>query len=138
VAEAASVRLAAGGVLAGWAMYHWVYGHRRRVRVGMTAGFAGLVLWSFVMASTHGAGLMLAPALLPLCSEAAAARASWLIGLFATGLHTLTAVAATGLIGLGVYYWVGLGILRRGWINFDLLWTGALGSAGLLLILSAA
>ncbi|MBV8522035.1 MAG: hypothetical protein JOY71_07900, partial [Acetobacteraceae bacterium] len=115
-----TLRVAAGGVLAGWAVYHWRYGHSRRVRVGMKAGFAGLVLWSFVMASGHGAGLMLAPALVPLCGVATAGR-SWLIALLAISLHTLAALAASGLIALAVYYWVGLGVLRRGWINFDLL-----------------
>ena len=66
VVEPRMVRRAAGGLLIAWALYHWRYGHRHRVRVGMQAGFAGLTLWSFVMATGHGAGLMLVPALLPL------------------------------------------------------------------------
>ncbi|MBV8524814.1 MAG: hypothetical protein JOY71_22310 [Acetobacteraceae bacterium] len=137
VVAANTLRLAAGGVLAGWALYHWLYGHRRRVRVGMKTGFAGLVLWSFLMANGHGAGLMLAPALMPLCGTAMAGR-SWLIGLLAIGTHALATLAATGLVALAVYYWVGLGVLRRGWINFDLLWSGALGAVALLLIVSCA
>jgi hypothetical protein len=39
------------------------------------------------------------------------------------------------LIALVVYEWVGLGFLRRKWINFDLLWSGTLFAVGLLLIL---
>ena len=138
VAEAATLRLGVGAMLAGWAVYHGLYGHRRRVRVGMQAGFAGLVLWSFLMGSAHGAGLMLVPALMPLCGSATTASASWLIGLLATGLHTFATLLATGLIALAVYYWLGLGFLRRGWINFDLLWTGVLATAGFVLILSSA
>jgi len=60
------VRIASGVVLIGWAVYHQLYGARHRVRVGMRTGMAGLALWSFLMASAHGAGLMLVPILFPL------------------------------------------------------------------------
>src|SRR5262245_26626814 len=65
------MRLAAV-VLIGWAAWHALYGHRRRVRIGMQTGLAGLMLWSFLMASAHGAGLMLIPTLQPICASAAA------------------------------------------------------------------
>src|SRR2546428_280633 len=48
-------------VLIGWALWHALYGHRRRVRVGLQTGLAGVALWSFLMASAPGAGLMLIP-----------------------------------------------------------------------------
>ncbi len=67
------MRLAAA-VLIGWAAWHAVYGHRRRVRVGMQTGLIGLALWSFLMASAHGAGLMLIPVLAPLCLSSAPAQ----------------------------------------------------------------
>jgi len=51
-----AVRIGAGLFLIGWAIYHWRYGHRHRVRVGMQAGLAALALWSFLMATTHGGG----------------------------------------------------------------------------------
>src|SRR3982074_1454975 len=57
----------AGFLLIGWAIYHQLYGHRHRVRVGMRTGQIGLVLWSFLMATAHGAGLMVLPALFQLC-----------------------------------------------------------------------
>src|SRR5438552_11183445 len=57
-------------VLIGWALWHALFGHLRRVRVGMQTGLLGLVLWSFLMASAHGAGLMLIPALAPLWTPA--------------------------------------------------------------------
>src|SRR5688572_22259484 len=56
-----------GLLLVGWAIYHQFYGHRHRVRFGMQTGLAGLALWSFLMATAHGAGLMVLPALIPLC-----------------------------------------------------------------------
>src|SRR5262249_50407615 len=57
----------AGILLIGWSIYHQVYGHRHRVRAGMTTGMLGLGAWSFVMATAHGAGLMLVPVVMPLC-----------------------------------------------------------------------
>ncbi len=138
VVDPAAVRLAAGGILVLWAGYHWAYGHRHRVRVGMTAGVVGLATWSFLMATAHGAGLMLVPALVPLCmGTPALGQGSLLIALMAIALHTVTTLAVTGLVALIVHEWLGLAFLRRGWINFDLLWTGALAATGLALIATA-
>ena len=39
-----------------------------------------------------------------------------------------------GLIAVAVYQWLDLGFLRRGWLNLDRLWVGALAGTGLLLI----
>ncbi len=138
VVDPAAVRVIAGGILVLWAGYHWLYGHRHRVRVGMTAGAAGLALWSFLMATAHGAGLMLVPALVPLCTGASNfGKGSLLISLAAVAVHTLTTLAVTGLVALAVHEWLGLAFLRRSWINFDLLWTGALVATGLALIVTA-
>ena len=138
-----AVSLASGLVLIGWAVYHRLYGSRHRVRVGMRTGMAGLGLWSFLMASAHGAGLMLVPILLPLGhggSHAShlPASESLTLALAAVGVHTLAMLAVTGAIAVVVYDWVGLAFLRRGWINLDLLWTAALAATGLILLISAA
>lgn len=138
VVDTVVIRVTAGIVLVLWAAYHWLYGHRHRVRVGMTAGVMGLALWSFLMATAHGAGLMLLPALVPLCTGMPTiGSGSLLVSLAAVGVHTLAMLTVTGLIAIVVYEWVGLAFLRRGWINFDLLWTGALVATGLLLIVTA-
>jgi hypothetical protein len=135
VVDLGMVRVAGGMLLVAWAIYHWLYGHRHRVRVGMTAGFAGLALWSFLMASAHGAGLMLVPALIPLCQAEPVRDAGPLaISLAATAAHTGAMLAATGAIALLVYDLVGLEVLRRGWINFDLVWDVMLLATGALLI----
>ena len=137
VFDADVIRLTAGGVLVVWAGYHWVYGHRHRVRVGMTVGVAGLAVWSFLMASAHGAGLMLLPGLVPLCaSMPRIGLGSLLVSLAAVAVHTLAMLAVTGLIAVVVHDWFGLGVLRRSWINFDLLWTGGLVATGLVLIIT--
>ena len=135
-----TIRYVAGALLIGWAVYHVVYGHRHRVRFGMRAGMTGLGLWSFLMATAHGAGLMLVPVLIPLCLAATPAKeitaaGSLSVSLAAIGEHTLAMLAVTASIAIVVYEWLGLGFLRRGWINFDWLWTGALVGAGGWLIL---
>jgi hypothetical protein len=134
-----TIRIAAGVLLIGWAVYHQLYGSRHRVRVGMRTGMAGLALWSFLMASAHGAGLMLVPVLLPLGREASphshlTASGSTAVALAAVGVHTLAMLAVTGGIAMVVYEWVGLAFLRRGWVNLDRLWTASLAATGLILI----
>ena len=139
------VRRAAGVILIAWAIYHWLYGHRHRVRVGMRTGFAGLTLWSFLMATGHGAGLMLVPALMPLQITYAhgqvghghpiVGEGSLWISIAAVGVHTLAMLLVTGVVAVITYEWLGLGVLRRGWINFDMLWTIVLLTTGTVLLL---
>jgi hypothetical protein len=135
--DLASLRRLAGLVLIAWALYHLVWGARHRVRVGMQTGFAGLVLWSFLMAGGHGAGLMLLPVLIPLClagGPAPGVAGSLPMALAAIAVHSLATLAVTGLVASLVYDWVGVGFLRRGWINLDLLWSAALLATGLVLL----
>lgn len=134
--HAASLRLVAGIVLLGWAGYHVLYGHRHRVRVGMTAGFVGLALWSAATATVHGAGLMLVPALMPICGAAATGGLPGALGPAAlvTLVHTLVASATSAAIAFAAYEYLGVGMLRRRWINFDWLWSGALAVTGAALL----
>jgi len=137
VIDPRALRIGAGLVLVGWALYHWRYGHRHRVRVGMKAGLAALAVWSFLMATTHGAGLMLWPVLMPLCFSAAPEPSS--LGplptaLLGIGVHTLAMLTVTTAVAVAVYEWVGLEILRRAWLNVDLIWTLALLVTGGLLL----
>jgi hypothetical protein len=138
IVDAHILRIAAGLVLIGWALYHWRYGHRHRVRFGMRTGLLGLGVWSFLMATAHGAGLMLWPVLMPLCVAAAAEPASagpLVTAVVGIGVHTLAMLAVTTAMAVAVYEWVGLEILRRAWINVDLVWTWALVAAGAWLLL---
>jgi len=123
--------------LIGWAAWHAARGHRGRPLVGMQVGLLGLLAWSFVMAGAHGAGLMLVPAVLPLCTSALSqpAGAAVLPALGALGVHTAAMVATIAVISLAVYNWIGVDFLRRGWVNLDLVWTGALAACGILLLI---
>ena len=135
------------GVLTLFGLYKLA--RRRHPRwVGMRVGFRDLTAWSFLMASAHGAGLMLIPVLLRLSPteqmQGAHARgahtdhatmtgsASGLADLAAVGLHTLALFAVMGVIAVVVYEKLGVMLLKRTWFNLDLLWAGALVGAGLI------
>ena len=133
----ALLRLAAL-VLIGWAAWHALYGHQRRVRVGMQTGLLGLVLWSFLMASAHGAGLMLIPVLAPICGSAPPGGATLGVplALAALGVHSAAMLSAITAVSLIVYDWAGVDFLRRGWINVDLIWVTVLATCGVILLIA--
>ena len=117
--------------------------------VGMRVGFRDLTLWSFLMASAHGAGLMLVPVFLGArhhlgVDNAHTAHAhsshgahldlldnSWLAAL-AVIVHTLGHLLVAGAVALIVYEKLGVRILQRAWFNFDLAWAVALIVSGLV------
>jgi hypothetical protein len=133
--NAQALRVLTGCLLIGWGAYYLVCGHRHRVRIGLRTGYVGLGIWSFLMASAHGAGLMLIPALMPLQEQAE--HAEHMHAMPASGSIWIAALAVvTGIVAVLVYDFVGLGFLRRGWINLDLIWAAALIAMGLLLLLT--
>ncbi|WP_457580195.1 hypothetical protein [Ensifer canadensis] len=135
-----SFRLSAALLILGLAAYGALYGHRHRVRVGMRTGMAGLAFWSFLMATSHGAGLMLVPAVLSICladrsGELTMSMASSLpVALAALAVHSGVMLAVIAAVALVVFEWLGLAALRSAWINFDRLWTLALGATGIVLL----
>jgi hypothetical protein len=146
------VRLFSGGVLLLFGAYKLVWYYRHPRWVGMQVSPRDLVAWSFLMATSHGAGLMLAPIILNLQGGHASntledlsqhsdvldlsdTSAAWAIGL---GVHTAAMLLVMLPIALVVYEKIGLAFLRRGWINLDLLWAFALLAAGLVSILLVA
>lgn len=138
ILDSRNLQLAAAFLILGFAGYYGFYGHRHRVTVGMRTGMAGLALWSFLMATSHGAGLMLAPAVLSLCLADQAGiigmTNSLPISLAAVAVHTGAMLAVIAAIALIVFGWLGLRALRSTWINFDRLWTLALGGTGIILL----
>jgi hypothetical protein len=122
--------------------------------VGMRVGFRDLTAWSLLMSTAHGAGLMLAPVLLRLPSSgmdhtAHAAHAQqmqpMLLASTAAGMssgslaavliHTAAMFVTMAVVAIIVYEKVGLAILRRAWLNLDLVWAGALVVAGAITII---
>jgi hypothetical protein len=99
--------------------------------VGLRVGLRDLFFWSFLMAVAHGAGLMVAPTLLEIVSAAAANSNSTSLtagsGLgLAVALHTLSMLLVSAGVAIVVFRKLGLAVLRRSWINFDLIWAVAL------------
>jgi hypothetical protein len=135
------IRYLVGALLLGLGIYCLVR-HRHPRWVKMRVGFRDLTVWSFLMASAHGAGLMLLPVLLAgntveAVSESTAhnhlsGAASPAAGLLATAVHTAGYLAVTGLIAWVVYQKFGLELLRKSWFNLDLLWAVALVVAGVV------
>jgi hypothetical protein len=130
-------------ILIGWALWHAVRGHRQRLRVGMQTGLVGLGLWSFLMASAHGAGLMVAPVLIGAGTGDAVAsshglaeaqEAGFSVPVAAVGLvlHVSAMVAVAGAVALLVYTRFGVGVLRRWWVNTDAGWAAAFVLTGTL------
>jgi hypothetical protein len=147
----ALLRLAAAACLIGFGLWRLARGYRHDFRVGMQVGFFDLTLWSFLMATAHGAGLMVMPVLLELPAGASSAASShgahdalmaafagslW-TGLLAVAVHTTAMLVAAGAIAWLVFAWVGLAVLRRAWINLDLVWSAALIATGALFVVLA-
>ncbi len=101
-----------------------------------------LGVWSFLMSTAHGAGLMIAPVILGLRAshnhDDMAMLSGGPIDIAAVGLavHVLAMLIVMGAIAFFVYERVGLQILRRAWLNTDQLWAGAFILAGLVTLTS--
>jgi hypothetical protein len=94
---------------------------------GMQVGFRDLTFWSFLMASAHGAGLMMLPIVLrSMPAGHDHMHMAMQTGIAGTLIHTLGYLSVTALIALLVYRKFGLSLLRQGWINLDLVWAVAL------------
>ena len=103
----------------------------------------GLTVWSFLMATAHGAGLMVVPVFVGMSMAGegghthymAATGAGAGTALLATGLHAVGYLAMTAFIAVLVFEKLGVGILRRAWINLDLIWAAALMATGTMTLM---
>lgn len=135
-----AIRYPVAAILFGLGIYSLVWHHHPRW-VRMHVGCRELTVWSFLMASAHGAGLMVLPVLLGSTTVEAAdqmaghhhmAAPSPLAALLATAVHTTGYLAVTGLVAWVVYNKLGLAILRKAWLNLNLVWATALVVTGLV------
>ena len=130
--------------------------HRHVQLKGMRVSGRELATWSFLMASAHGAGLMVLPFMLgatvPIPAGAVhdhatsslpgANDAVWAsfggvdaVTIVAPLVHTLGYTVTTVVLASVVYERIGVQVLRRGWINFDLIWGVAMvAAAGFALV----
>jgi hypothetical protein len=121
--------------------------HRHPRFGGMQVGFRDLTIWSFLMASAHGAGLMVVPFVIdteaPVSAVAAThahhavvSSATGWTGATAVGLHSLSYVLVSTLVAWIVYRKLGVAFLRVAWFNLDWVWAGALIITGVWVVLS--
>ncbi|MBK9169013.1 MAG: hypothetical protein IPM24_16295 [Bryobacterales bacterium] len=107
---------------------------------GMRVGFRGLTAWSFLMATAHGAGLMVVPVFLGMapaaeaasCHAHASAAGTPMTAFLATGIHGLGYLAVTAAAAWLVFEKLGVGLLRKAWFNLDVIWACALIATGVL------
>jgi hypothetical protein len=150
VIQTSVLRAAIGAMLIALGTYQ-LWRHRHPRYGGMQVGFRDLTVWSFLMASAHGAGLMLLPwviAMPPTLSASgdahaghaghmatiAAGSSPW-VGLLAVTVHTVVYLSVMTVAALIVYRKVGLAFLRSAWLNLDWAWAGALVVTGLVVLL---
>jgi hypothetical protein len=147
-----TLKFSAAAILFAFGLYR-LFRSRHPNWVGMRVGFGDLTLWSFIMASAHGAGLMLVPLFLKSANAPLETTASpigshmhsmhgfgfgnvsspfLLTGSIA--VHTFGYLLATGLVAMLVYEKLGVGLLRYAWFNIDLFWMLALMIAGLFIL----
>ncbi|MBA2458523.1 MAG: hypothetical protein H0V43_06155 [Gemmatimonadales bacterium] len=131
-----ALRWGTAGLLVSLGLYRLVRS-RHIAYGGMRVNGRELTTWSFLMASAHGAGLMVLPLVIgdgiPEAHRQHLAAAS-LIGLgggewsgaLAALVHTAGYLLVTGTIAAVVYERVGLRLLRTAWVNLDLVWAVAL------------
>jgi hypothetical protein len=113
--------------------------HRHPRWVGMRVGARDLTVWSFLMASAHGAGLMVLPIYVGLAASSAHAHMHHssmqgsgdpMTAILVTLVHTAGYLAVSTAVALVVFEKLGVGLLRKAWLNLDLIWAGSLAATG--------
>jgi hypothetical protein len=131
-----AIRFVVAGSLVALGLYR-IIRNRHFAWGGMRVGFWDLTIWSFLMASAHGAGLMVLPVVMagvPTAGHHAHAinLQNPLTAVWATLIHTLGYLVVTAAVALVVYQKLGLALLRTAWFNLDRVWAVALIATGAL------
>lgn len=136
------LRFGGAAALIGFGLFRLIWPRAHPRWVAMRVNSAELGLWSFLMASAHGAGLMLFPILMTMMPAGSATMhhhhampalgTTFMTGAIVTVVHTSAMLLVMGTIAIVIYEKVGLAILRSAWINLDLIWASALIAAGFL------
>jgi len=139
------IRLGAGVLVLLFGLYKLI--DRRHPRYLARIAPTRLAWWSFLMATAHGAGLMLVPVALGLCaaprdSNTAAAvetmmRSEVATAVAVTIVHTRAMLVSGVAIAWLVYRYLGVQFVRRAWFNLDIAWGASLVVAGGVSVLMA-
>ena len=112
--------------------------HRHPRWASMRVNARALTFWSFLMASAHGAGLMVVPVFLSMpmasahCHAMARSTMTPTSALLATVVHAFGYLLVTAIIAVVVFEKVGVGVLRKAWFNLDLVWATTLLGTGVV------
>jgi hypothetical protein len=118
-----------------------VFRHTHPRWASMRVSSRRLMLWSFLMATAHGAGLMVVPVFMGMgtatageqvCHGMAGASLGAGPAVVATVLHAIGYLAVTAVVAIAVFEKLGVGLLRTAWVNLDLVWAAALVLTGAL------
>lgn len=140
VVDLKTIARVAGLALIVWGLSLVVLWGRPRNDPKLPGGMSGLLGWSFVISMSHGTGLLLVPAVLPLCLKASAAGelfsgGSLGVASAAIGLHLLALLLSTTIIATCVYRIVGAQADREMASGLHHVWTAALLITGLVLLI---
>jgi len=138
------VKILVASALMAFGLYR-LWWHRHPRFGGMQVGFRDLTIWSFLMASAHGAGLMVLPVVMRMsASDVGAGGAGhghavgstqvWSLWA-ALGIHTVTYLLVSAFLAWIVYSYVGVAVLRSAWVNLDWLWACVLVVTGAVVLL---
>jgi hypothetical protein len=107
-----------------------------------------LALWSFAVATAHGAGLMLLPIYLGICGagkedaghQAAAALMRGNLGtaIAVSIVHATAMIVSGGIVAFAVHEWLGLRFISKSWFNLDVVWALSLILVGAIGVSNAA
>jgi hypothetical protein len=157
VADSTVLHVGAGVALIGFGLFRFVKPHAHFRWTKMRVNRRELSWWSFLMATAHGAGLMVAPVLIG-AGAASSAQADQMPGMHMTSpvmhdhellhvqsaslslpgsalgllLHVTAMVLVMGVVAVVVYDRLGVRVLRRAWVNTEWLWAGAFVLAGVV------
>jgi hypothetical protein len=139
-----TLRVPVAAILIGFGVYR-LFRHRHLRFGGMCVSRKELTIWSFLMATAHGAGLMVLPLFLEMQEAGSSSHMEHLssagfgmesqLGIAATVAHSLGYLVATVFIGWIVYEKLGVGMLRKAWVNLDLIWAFALVATGVMTLI---
>jgi hypothetical protein len=143
VAKPTLLHVMAGAALVGFGVFRFLRPRAHPRWAKMRVNRSELTLWSFLMSSAHGAGLMVAPILIGASASSAGAQDHTLSDMslgslsipqsaLAVTVHVAAMLLVMSIVAVAVYETVGVSVLRKAWINLDHLWAGAFVAAGLI------
>jgi hypothetical protein len=144
IVDERTLRIGAASVLLGFGAFKLLRPRWHPRWVGMRISSRELTFWSFLMSTAHGAGLMLIPLIVGFPGAARLTSSDNDIPVLhlslpalaqdglAVVLHTAAMLVVMGFVALLVYDKLGLNVLRRAWLNLDMVWAGAFVVAGVV------